>query len=80
MVAQIQIKKEVLLDFFNYLFEKKEDIYQIRATTDVGKYLISRASYSDFPPRKLEDSITIKLPADCRLSRNRFVFILARIL
>jgi hypothetical protein len=74
MIAQITIKKEVLKNFFDYLFEKKEGIHIIRGTTDIGKYLISRATFSDFPPRKIEDAINIQLPADGRMSRNRFVY------
>ncbi len=63
MIASINIKKPMLLDFFEYLFPKENGVHIISSTKDIGKFLISRVSCSNLPIKsKLENSIKIKLP------------------
>jgi len=67
----IFIKKQILIDFLNYLFQEKENnALKISTTKDVGKFLVSRVSYSDIPVLKENNKnlVPIVLPKNAFIS------------
>jgi hypothetical protein len=75
MIADISINKPILLDFFKYLFKEEEGAFLISSTKDIGKYLISRVSYSDIPVKKIPGSIRIKLPKTANTTgQNKYLY------
>lgn len=75
MIASISITKPILIDFFKYLFKLENGIYTITSTKDIGKYLISRVSYSDNPIKQLPGSIKIKLPKTTNsTAQNKYLY------
>ena len=75
MIAEISINKEILIDYFKYLFKEEDGVFQISSTKDIGKYLISRVSYSDTPVKSIPGSIKIKLPKTANSTgENKYLY------
>jgi hypothetical protein len=75
MTASISIAKPMLIDFFKYLFHQENGVFIITSTIDVGKYLISRVSYSDTPVKQAEGSFKIKLPKTANsTAQNKYLY------